>query len=207
MDRQNQFYEPERGTGIMGWALKQLVIWLVGGFVVYTVVVNYQSFRGGAPTPAPQSVVAHVASAPADPPVRQKLQPLGQAVPPVTNSLNLRTRPDGYAYVRASVNGAEMIMAFDTGAQFVTLTEVDAVKAGVAGSLNYSIPMGSAGNLLYGAPVMLREVRIGQLVIEDVRGMVIRHMSTNFSLLGQSFLSRLENYKMQDGVWTLTWRQ
>jgi hypothetical protein len=57
MDRHNRFLEPERGGGIIGWAVKQLVMWLVGGFVVYTVVVNHQLFRAAAPEPAPQSVV------------------------------------------------------------------------------------------------------------------------------------------------------
>ena len=132
-------------------------------------------------------------------------QPLGQAVPPVINSLSLRARENGYAYVRASVNGADMVMAFDTGAAMVSLTQADAIRAGVAGNLNYSLSFSTANGRGRGAPVMLREIRIGQLVIPDVRAVVMENMQV--SLLGQTFLSRLHSYQMQDGVLTLTWQQ
>jgi clan AA aspartic protease (TIGR02281 family) len=55
-----------------------------------------------------------------------------------------------------------------------------------------------------GAPVTLREIRIGQLVIEDVNAIVLQNL--NVSLLGQTFLNRLHSYQMQDGVLTLTWQ-
>jgi aspartyl protease family protein len=205
MDRHNQFLEPERGGGMVGWAVKQLVMWLVGGFVVYTVVVNHQLFSTATPEPAPHSAIASANSAPADPPVREKLQPLGQAAPVVTNSLTLRAQPNGYAYVKASVNGAEMVMAFDTGASEVALTNADAIKAGVAGNLDYSKSFSTANGRTRGAPVMLREIRIGQLVITDVAADVMENGAV--SLLGQTFLSRLHGYQMQDGMLTLTWQQ
>jgi aspartyl protease family protein len=205
MDRHNQFLEPERGGGMVGWAVKQLVMWLVGGFVVYTVVVNHQLFSTATPEPAPHSAIASANSAPADPPAREKLQPLGQAAPVVTNSLTLRAQPNGYAYVKASVNGAEMVMAFDTGASEVALTKADANKAGVAGNLDYSKSFSTANGRTRGAPVMLREIRIGQLVITDVAADVMENGAV--SLLGQTFLSRLHGYQMQDGMLTLTWQQ
>jgi aspartyl protease family protein len=63
----------------------------------------------------------------------------------------------------------------------------------------------TANGRALGAPVMLREIRVGQLVIEDVRAVVMQNM--RISLLGQTFLSRLHGYQMQDGVLTLTWQQ
>jgi aspartyl protease family protein len=203
MDRHNQFLEPERGSGIVGWAVKQLVMWLIGGLVVYTLVVNFQLLKAPAPQAAPQSTASQSNGVPLDD--QTVLKPLGQAAPPVTNTLSLRAQPDGYAYVKAAVNGAEMVMAFDTGAQVVSLTQADAVKAGVAGNLNYSLSFSTANGRALGAPVMLREIRVGQLVIEDVRAVVMQNM--RISLLGQTFLSRLHGYQMQDGVLTLTWQQ
>ena len=207
MDRRsNQFLEPERGGNIVGWALKQLILWVAAGFVVYWVVVGQQLFRETAPAPKPPA--ARADGAPSASAVRaaqpDHLRPLGQAVPVATNSLTLRARPDGYAYVKASVNGAEMIMAFDTGAAMVSLTHADAIKAGVAGSLNYSLSFATANGRGRGAPVVLREIRIGQLVIADVRAVVMESMQV--SLLGQTFLSRLHGYKMENGVLTLTWQ-
>jgi aspartyl protease family protein len=224
MDRQsNRFLEPERGggTGMVGWAAKQLMLWGVGALILYAVVSNQQLFSGSGPArvapqapPAPRAE-AQPATAPrveprpapaasTVPAQPEHLRALGQVVPPAIQSLSLRARPDGYAYVKASVNGAEMVMAFDTGAVSVSLTHADALKAGVAGSLNYSLSFSTANGLARGAPVMLREIRIGQLVIPDVHAVVMENMQV--SLLGQTFLNRLHGYNMQDGVLTLTWQ-
>ena len=199
--RNNPFLEPDRGTGMIGWAVKQLAMWLVGGFIVYSVVANHHLFGGGsAPAQAPSGTVA---SADDDSPAEKKLVPLGQAAAPVVNSLSLRARSDGYAWVDAVVNGAPMTMAFDTGASYVSLSEADAIKAGVAGNLNYSVPIWTANGSNPGAPVMLREIRIGQLVIEDVHAIVQKNLP--HSLLGQSFLNRLHSFEMRNGILTLTW--
>jgi clan AA aspartic protease (TIGR02281 family) len=206
MDRHNQFYEPERGGGIMSWAVKQLVVWLVGAFVVYAVVVNYQSFRDAVPEPARQSVAGQVVNAPADPPARQKLQPLGREVPPVTNTLTLRARSDGHVLLDVLVNGAPISFIVDTGATFVSLTHADALKAGVAGALNYSIPMNTANGIGKAAQVTLQQIRIGELEVDNVEGIVIQGEG-GISLLGQTFLSRLRSYQMQNGYLTLTWQE
>jgi aspartyl protease family protein len=195
----DDFLEPNRGGGMIGWALRQIVIWLVGGFAVYWMVTNYGLLRPAAPAVKPQAESTPVVAAP-----ETQLTVLGRPVPVAVNSLELRARPDGYAYVKASVNGMPMVMAFDTGASVVALTQADALKAGVAGNLNYSVSIGTANGRNMGAPVVLREIRIGQLVIEDVNAIVMQNL--NVSLLGQTFLNRLHSYQMQDGVLTLTWQ-
>jgi aspartyl protease family protein len=194
----DDFFEPERGSGVMGWALRQLVFWLIGGLVAYWFVTSYGLVRPSAPAVKPQAESAPATAAP-----EQKVV-LGRQVQVASNSLTLRARTDGYVYVKASVNGSPMTMAFDTGAAVVSLTQADAIKAGVAGSLNYSMAFTTANGRALGAPVMLREIRIGQLVIEDVQAVVMQNMSV--SLLGQTFLKRLESYQMRDGVMTLTWQ-
>jgi aspartyl protease family protein len=205
MDRQNQFLEPERGgSSMIGWAVKQLAIWLVGGFVVYTVVVNHRLFSDGASDSAPHSAIANTNSAyPAE---RQRPQPSGQAGSLVTNTLALRARADGHVFVTATVNGVEIPFIVDTGATLVSLTHADALKIGVAGSLNYTIPINVANGVTKGAPVMLREIRIGQLEVGDVEGMVIQGEG-GISLLGQSFLKRLQGYEMRGDLLTLSWQQ
>src|SRR5258707_1510637 len=122
----NDFFEPERGSGVMGWAIRQLALWLVGGLAVYWLVANYGLIRPSEPEAKPQ---AQAQLQPADAASADK-GVLGRAAPIVTNSLSLRARPDGYAYIKADVNGLPMTMAFDTGAAFVTLTPADALKAG-----------------------------------------------------------------------------
>jgi len=53
------------------------------------------------------------------------------------------------------------------------------------------------------APVTLREIRIGQLSIYDVPAAVLENL--NISLLGMSFLGRLQGYEMRDGKLTINW--
>lgn len=186
---------------MVGWAVKQLVIWSVAGFVLYTAVANQQLFRGAPPAAAP-GAGARADDAPADP---QRLEPLGQAAPLVTNTLALRARSDGHVFLSAAVNGAQVPFIVDTGATMVSLTHADALKAGVAGSLNYTIPINTANGVAKAAPVMLQQIRIGSLVVDNVEGMVVQGEG-GISLLGQSFLKRLRGYEMRGNVLTLTWQ-
>jgi aspartyl protease family protein len=182
------FIEPERGGGVLGWAVRQLAIWLVGGLALYLIVAD-----GGLL--APQQEAAKPAAEP----------PHAVAEPPAQpNSLVLRAGPDGDVWVEAAIDGVPIRMAFDTGASMVSLTQDDAVRAGIAGSLRYTMAFATANGRSYGAPVTLREVRIGELEIDDVPAVVMQNLS--ISLLGQSFLNRLDSYQMRDGVLTLTWQ-
>jgi clan AA aspartic protease (TIGR02281 family) len=203
--RNNQFLEPERGTGMIGWAVKQLAFWLVGGFIVYCVVANHQLFGGGASAPDAAPPSDAVASAPLDPaPVEDKLTPLGQSVM-TTNSLTLRAQSNGHVLLTAIVNNVPIRFIVDTGATWVSLTHQDAVRVGVAGNLNYSIPMNTANGAAKAAPVTLGGVRIGKLEVDQVEATVMSE-ETGISLLGQSFLKRLQSYEMRGDVLTLTWQ-
>jgi aspartyl protease family protein len=182
------FFEPERSGGVIGWALRQLLFWVAGGLAVYLIVANRGAFlphRNPAPPPAPPAAAVE------------------SPVPSLRNSLVLRAGRDGYVMVDASVNGTPLRMAFDTGAAVVSLTQADAARIGIAGGLNYTIPFATANGRSYGAPVTLREIRIGQLEIDNVQAVVMPNL--NVSLLGQTFLSRLDSYQMKDGVLTLSW--
>jgi len=92
----------------------------------------------------------------------------------------------------------------DTGATLVTLTQADARTAGIdPGELVFNHRASTANGSARMAPVTLREVRIGQLSIYDVPAAVLEHL--NISLLGMSFLTRLESYEMRDGKLTISW--
>ena len=53
------------------------------------------------------------------------------------------------------------------------------------------------------APVTLREVRLDQFSVYDVPAAVLENL--NVSLLGMSFLSRLQCYEVRDGKLTINW--
>jgi aspartyl protease family protein len=106
--------------------------------------------------------------------------------------------------IEAAVNGATVRLLVDTGASLVTLTQADARAAGIAtGELVFSHRASTANGPARMALVKLREIRIGQLSLFDVPAAVLENL--NISLLGMSFLSRLQSYEMRDGKLTISW--
>ena len=112
---------------------------------------------------------------------------------------------NGHFMVTAEVEGVEILFLVDTGASQVILTAEDAERLGHrVDFLEFSDRFQTANGAIRGAPLLLSDLRIGDLEIEDVRASVIQApMST--SLLGMSFLSRLEGYEVGEEGLILRW--
>ena len=120
------------------------------------------------------------------------------------NTLVYPANEQGHVILDAAVNGASVRLLVDTGASLVTLTPADARAAGIApGELVFNHRVSTANGSARMAPVTLREIRIGQLSIYDVPAAVLENL--NISLLGMSFLGRLQGYEMRDGKLTINW--
>lgn len=144
------------------------------------------------PAAAPERLAALAAAAPARPAA-------------AANELVYRADRSGHYLVEASVNGAPVRFLVDTGATVVALTPEDARAAGLApGDLRFSQVMSTANGAARAAPTRLRSLRLGQLELEDVPAVVMERPMA-ISLLGMSFLSRLDGYSIRDGVLTLEW--
>jgi aspartyl protease family protein len=119
-------------------------------------------------------------------------------------AVRVRRRFDGHFSVRATVNGEAMLLLVDTGATTVVLKPADAARAGVATrELSYTVPVQTANGLTYAAPVHLRTISIGPLVVHNVDALVARPGSVNENLLGMSFLMRLRSYEFSKDFLTL----
>ncbi len=122
-----------------------------------------------------------------------------------SNELVFRADRSGHYLVEASVNGAPVRFLVDTGASVVALTPEDARAVGLApGDLRFSEVMSTANGAARAAPTSLRSVRLGQLELDNVAAVVMERPMA-ISLLGMSFLSRLDGYSIRDGVLTLEW--
>jgi aspartyl protease family protein len=120
------------------------------------------------------------------------------------NTLVYSANEQGHVVLDVAVNGAPIRALVDTGASLVTLTSADARAAGIdPAGLVFSGLVRTANGAARVAPVTLREVRIGQLSVYDVPALVLEHLDV--SLLGMSFLGRLQGYEMRDGKLTSTW--
>jgi aspartyl protease family protein len=135
-----------------------------------------------------------------------KPEPVARAadIGPAINTLVYPANEQGHIILEAAVNGASVRLLVDTGASLVTLTPADARAAGIASSeLVFNHRVSTANGSARMAPVTLREIRIGQLSIYDVPAAVLENL--NISLLGVSFLNRLQSYEMREGKLTISW--
>ncbi len=123
---------------------------------------------------------------------------------PAVSTLVYTANEQGHVILDAAVNGASVRLLVDTGASLVTLTPADALAAGIPrGELVFNHRVSTANGSARMAPVTLRELRIGQLSIYDVPAAVLENL--NISLLGMSFLGRVQSYEMRDGKLTISW--
>jgi aspartyl protease family protein len=123
----------------------------------------------------------------------------------VANTLTYPADASGHYFIDAAVNGTPVRFMVDTGATFVALSPEDAATAGIASpNLTFSEAMSTANGVTHAARTSLRSVRLGQLEVDDVAAMVM-DQPMPFSLLGMSFLSRVDGYSIRDGVLTIEW--
>lgn len=112
---------------------------------------------------------------------------------------------NGHFMITAEVEGVEIHFLVDTGASQVILTDEDAERLGHDPEfLEFSDRFETANGTIRGAPLLLADLRIGDLQIENVRASVIR-APMSVSLLGMSFLNRLESYEVGEEGLILHW--
>ena len=103
---------------------------------------------------------------------------------------------DGHFHVDADVEGVLIRFLVDTGASEVVLSQADAQRLGFdLATLDYTQRYNTANGIVWGAPVRLREIRLGDIAVPDVRASV-NSGEMDGSLLGMSFLSRLSGFSV-----------
>jgi aspartyl protease family protein len=116
----------------------------------------------------------------------------------------LRAGNMGHYRVKASINHANIEVMVDTGASVVALSYEDAQATGLRpNTLSFDSPVSTANGVVYAAKVKLSRVEIDTVRVENVDAMVLPKGALNGTLLGMSFLSKLDSFKSEDGVLTL----
>jgi len=93
-----------------------------------------------------------------------------------------------------SINGRTVNMLVDTGASSVAMSEVEAKRLGIPYLLTGTVirvSTASSGNVR-GYKVLLERVRVGDVLLHNVKGTVIEGNSPSEVLLGMSFLGQLQ---------------
>ena len=100
--------------------------------------------------------------------------------------------------VMAEINGARVSMVLDTGASSVVLTRDDAKAAGLPLEvLVYSAAIDTANGRTRAAPVTLDRIAVGGLVERSIDALVAQPGQLKTSLLGMSFLNRLQSWEVR----------
>lgn len=169
---------------VLGWrgsfseAIRSALIW----FAAFVAIILAYSYRNEF-TPLAQRVSG-------------ELNPAA----PITRSAGevvIRRANDGHFYADMSINGTDMRLMADTGASVVALSVEDAENAGIdVDQLDFTIRMSTANGTALAARVKLDEVRIGQIVRQDVTAIVSRGLSQ--SLLGMNFFSSLSKFQIEN---------
>ena len=104
----------------------------------------------------------------------------------------------GEFQVATEVNGARIPMVLDTGASAVVLTQEAARAAGLPLELlNYTVNVDTANGRTRAASVTLERVSVGSIVERSVPALIAQPGQLRTSLLGMSFLTRLERWEVR----------
>jgi len=125
---------------------------------------------------------------------------LPRPVPPEPMLVTVPADSQGHFYVDPTVNGTRLRMMIDTGASLVVLTSEDARQIGINPSPgDFTIRAETANGVVQLAPVVLKEVVIGEVAVRNVPAAVFPDNRLRIGLLGMSFLSKLSRFEVARG--------
>src|SRR5581483_7755274 len=167
---------------------------LATGWVVLTGAIVFSALyfseikdlaRGMLGLPSPAALEA----------VRREGPSPGQGSPRsgVGRTVEIRAGVHGHYFARSEINGRPVDVLVDSGASMVALTYDDARRAGVyVRDSDFTQQVRTANGLARVAPVTLDRVSIGDVTVRNVPATVSEPGSLGTTLLGMSFLSRLQ---------------
>jgi aspartyl protease family protein len=120
-------------------------------------------------------------------------------------SMAIKAGSGGHFFTDAAVRGGSVRFMIDTGATSIILTKADADRLGI--ELNdgdFTQQYMTAAGIVRAAPVTLDDLRIGSLVLRNVKVSVTRSGS-GVSVLGMTFLKRLQRYEVKGDELMLYW--
>ena len=134
--------------------------------------------------------------------VRTALSP-ERAVTAAPGQVVIGRNENGGFYVTGAVDGAPARFLVDTGASDIVLSQDDAVRAGLAPAAEqYTRLNETANGVGYGAPMVVKTLTVGSIRLTDVP-VQVNKAPMSASLLGMTFLKRLDSYEFKGDQLTL----
>lgn len=117
----------------------------------------------------------------------------------------LRKAANGHFAAAASAEGKPLDFLVDTGATVVVLTSETAIRLGFRPRpADYTATMQTANGSIGAMPVVLKELRVSQIALRDVKAVITPPGALTVNLLGMSFLSRLRKFEFAGNEMILT---
>jgi aspartyl protease family protein len=119
-------------------------------------------------------------------------------------TVELRAGSYGHYRTTAEINGRPVTVLVDTGASMVALSFEDAQAAGIfVRDSDFTHRVSTANGFARVAPITIARISVGDITVRDVAGAVMENGKLGTSLLGMSFLGRLQRVDMRGGTLVL----
>lgn len=129
------------------------------------------------------------------------LQELVDRVSRTERRVTLTANHYGHFVVQAEINGVKVDLLTDTGATYVALNYETALALGFdSKTLDFSSRSSTANGIASVAPVNLNYLRIGSIILHDVKAVIAEPGKMTQNLLGMSFIRRLSGFELSGGM-------
>jgi aspartyl protease family protein len=126
------------------------------------------------------------------PPASVRVAASEASAPANSRAMVIKASQGGHFAVDARVDGRRLAFMVDTGASQVAIRASDAARLGFhPRERDYTVRIHTANGEGRAALVELRMVEVGDIVVRDLRALVLPDQALNVNLLGMSFLSRV----------------
>ena len=122
----------------------------------------------------------------------QSVRLAGGARPTGARSVTLIADSRGHFVTIGAINGITVRVLVDTGASLVSMSSTEAKRLGINYTAGQKALSSTANGLVPAYRVKIDEVRLGDVTLNNVDGMVHVGDSLPIVLLGMSFLNRME---------------
>jgi aspartyl protease family protein len=121
----------------------------------------------------------------------------GGSAPAGGTTIELVAGSGGHFQTQGSINGGAVTFMVDTGATTVSMSTADAERLGVKYQQGLPVGLQTANGVVRGWRVTLDRVRVGDVEVYNVEG-VVAQRDMPFVLLGNSFLDRFQMKRVND---------
>jgi len=122
-----------------------------------------------------------------------------QGVETGPKSIAFSAEADGHYHVYGAVDGSSVRFLVDSGASDIVLSPADARMLGMQPEyLDYTMIAQTANGTVRGAPIRIKTLKVGPIVMRDVPA-TVNEAEMPVSLLGMEFLRRLSAWGVQNG--------